>query len=182
MLALFTHATFQVLLRSLLFAHTAYKSYPDSWFNEGKWDRMGLWLDTITTYPVDKIDTSNVSGVDDWIEQVADTGYYISCSSGTNGKCSMLPATAEDRRFYQQSYMANFEWATNLPRANDHIYVMITPVAQSYRTEDTQQSIQTAFAFEAVRIAISKAAVSTMIASHAYRNRRRLRGSIDMRR
>ena len=30
----------------LLFAHTAYKSYPESWLTEGKWDRLGKWLDT----------------------------------------------------------------------------------------------------------------------------------------
>ena len=33
----------------LLLAHTTYKSYPEPWFTQGKWDRMGKWLDTLST-------------------------------------------------------------------------------------------------------------------------------------
>ena len=29
----------------LLFAHSAYKSYPESWLVEKRWDRLGRWLD-----------------------------------------------------------------------------------------------------------------------------------------
>src|SRR5437879_2322664 len=36
----------------LLFAHTAYKSYPEGWLTEQKWDRLGKWLETISTHPV----------------------------------------------------------------------------------------------------------------------------------
>ena len=35
----------------LLFAHTAYKSYPEGWLVEQKWDRMGRWLDTVSSQP-----------------------------------------------------------------------------------------------------------------------------------
>ncbi len=31
----------------LLFPHTAYKSYPESFLSEGKWDRLNKWLGTI---------------------------------------------------------------------------------------------------------------------------------------
>ena len=30
----------------LLFVHSAYKSYPENWLMEKKWDRLGRWLDT----------------------------------------------------------------------------------------------------------------------------------------
>src|SRR5438067_3852839 len=33
----------------LLFAHTAYRSYPENWLLEKKWDRLGRWLDTVST-------------------------------------------------------------------------------------------------------------------------------------
>jgi hypothetical protein len=36
----------------LLFAHTAYKSYPEGWLNEGKWDRMTRWLETSPRTPL----------------------------------------------------------------------------------------------------------------------------------
>ena len=41
----------------LLFAHTAYKSYPEGWLVEQKWDRMGRWLDTVSTHRVEPMDT-----------------------------------------------------------------------------------------------------------------------------
>ena len=32
----------------LLFPHTAYKSYPEGWLMEEKWDRLTKWLSTIS--------------------------------------------------------------------------------------------------------------------------------------
>src|SRR6266516_1606065 len=29
----------------LLFAHTTYKSYPESWLVQNRWDRLGRWLE-----------------------------------------------------------------------------------------------------------------------------------------
>ncbi len=132
----------------LMFAHTAYKSYPDSWFNQGKWDRMGLWLDTVSSHRVNGIDSAAVTDVDDWIERLAAAGHYISCSSGTTGKCSMVPASAEDRRYSRENYLANFQWSTGLPATRDYIYVAVSPVAQSFRAEDIQDATQQAFASE----------------------------------
>ena len=130
----------------LMFAHTAYKSYPDGWFNQGKWDRMGLWLDTVSSHRVDGVDSQDVADVDDWIERFADAGHFISCSSGTTGKCSMVPASAEDRRYSRVNYLANFQWSTGLAASKDYIYVAVSPVAQSFRAEDIQETIQGAFA------------------------------------
>jgi hypothetical protein len=62
----------------LLFAHTAYKSYPESWFTEGKWDRMGKWLDTVTTKRMHNVDLKDVKDVDDWIDRIAAAGYFLS--------------------------------------------------------------------------------------------------------
>src|SRR4051794_10139678 len=39
----------------LLFAHSVYKSYPESFLVDGRWDRMSRWLDTITTSDVTAI-------------------------------------------------------------------------------------------------------------------------------
>jgi hypothetical protein len=83
----------------LLFAHTAYKSYPENWLFEGKWDRMGKWLDTVSTHRVPKLDTSAVTGLDDWLELLEGHGHFVSCSSGTTGKCAMMNADQADLDF-----------------------------------------------------------------------------------
>ena len=79
----------------LLFAHTAYKSYPESWLVEQKWDRMGRWLDTVSTNRVQPMDAGDVKGLDDWLVRLESQGHYVSCSSGTTGKCAMMNATTQ---------------------------------------------------------------------------------------
>ena len=54
----------------LLFAHTAYKSYPESWLIEQKWDRLGRWLDTVSTNRVAPMDTRGIEGLDDWLQRL----------------------------------------------------------------------------------------------------------------
>src|SRR5580765_4115702 len=78
----------------LLFAHTAYKSYPESWLIEGKWDLLGKWLDTVSTYRVERMDTSAIKGLDEWLALLEQHDHYVSCSSGTTGKCAMMNASA----------------------------------------------------------------------------------------
>jgi hypothetical protein len=105
----------------LLFAHTAYKSYPESWLTERKWDRMGRWLDTVTTRRVEPIDTSDVTGLDDWLGRLESQGHYVSCSSGTTGKCAMMTANAQDLEFSGQSLLQAMIWAGLSPNHDRRI-------------------------------------------------------------
>ncbi len=129
----------------LLFAHTAYKSYPENWFTEGKWDRMGRWLDTITTRRVIGVDLKDVNDVDDWIERVAATGHYLSCSSGTTGKCSMLPADADDRAFTKRTMPTSFTWGTGIKPERQYKIFSLAPVARTFRANDARDSLRDAF-------------------------------------
>ena len=58
----------------LLFPHTAYKSYPESFLTEQKWDRLGKWLGTVSSYPIAPIETSDIDDIDDWIEPARGEG------------------------------------------------------------------------------------------------------------
>jgi hypothetical protein len=105
----------------LLFAHTAYKSYPESWLTEQKWDRLGRWLDTVTTARVEPIDTTDVAGLDDWLGRLEDQGHYVSCSSGTTGKCAMMTANVRDLEFSGQSLLQAMIWAGLKPNQDSRI-------------------------------------------------------------
>src|SRR5689334_14110158 len=37
----------------LLLPHTAYKSYPERFLTEKKWDKLTKWLGTVSTYPIE---------------------------------------------------------------------------------------------------------------------------------
>jgi hypothetical protein len=126
----------------LLFAHTAYKSYPESWFTQGKWDRMGQWLDTVSSHRVQGVDNRGVTDVDGWIERLAAAGHYMSCSSGTTGKCSMLTASMVDREVIKRYMIASFEWATKVTPRREYRFVGAAPMVRNFRAIDAGDCIK----------------------------------------
>lgn len=80
----------------LLFAHQAYKTYPEHFLEQGRWAHMNLWLQTLTTRPVTGMNLEGITDVDDWIARLREVGHYVFSSSGTSGKPSFVSQTAED--------------------------------------------------------------------------------------
>src|SRR5262245_18465953 len=81
----------------LLFSHTNYKSYPDNFVTNGRWDMMNLWLQTLSTKKISGVNTQGIKDVDDWLERLREAGHYVFASSGTSGKASFLNQTEVDR-------------------------------------------------------------------------------------
>jgi hypothetical protein len=102
----------------LLLPHTAYKSYPESFLTEKKWDRLTKWLGTVSAYPTSNIDLSNVSDIDGWVDACAKAGHFVSCSSGTTGKSAMLVASQKDLDFASQDGVNAVQWGSDI-RAGD---------------------------------------------------------------
>lgn len=92
----------------LLFAHTAYKSYPESFIDNGRWDRMNLWLSTLSKHPMPEIDTSGVVDADDWVRVLHENGQYVFSTSGTSGKNSFLNQSAFDVEFSNKALLPSF--------------------------------------------------------------------------
>ncbi len=128
----------------LLFAHTAYKSYPESWLFEGRWDRMGKWLDTVSTQRVPALDTSGAKGLDDWLTMLEEHGHFVSCSSGTTGKCAMMNAVQADLDFCGKALLRMIEWY-GLKPANDRRMISLGQVAASPRNRATGMPMVMAF-------------------------------------
>jgi hypothetical protein len=113
----------------LLFPHTAYKSYPESFLIEEKWDRLTRWLGTVSPYPIEGVDLEGIADIDDWIERLAAKGYFISCSSGTTGKSAMLIASQKDMDWSKIDTVQVFSWGSGVkPEANRYM-VGCAPVA-----------------------------------------------------
>ena len=125
----------------LLLAHTSYKSYPESWLLGGKWERMGRWLETVSTYPLGAVDGAGVAGVDDWLARLDAAGTFVSCSSGTTGKCSMMVASAEDRAFNRRHSTAAFAWATGIAPSGDFKLMGTVPIPRSPRNRDSHEAL-----------------------------------------
>jgi hypothetical protein len=128
----------------LLFAHTAYKSYPEGWLTEKKWDRMGRWLDTVSTNRVEPMDTRKIEGLDEWLQRLESAGHYVSCSSGTTGKCAMMNATTVDLQFAGHSLLQTLIWAGLAPN-HDRRMISLGQVAATPRNRATGKPMTEAF-------------------------------------
>ena len=103
----------------LLLPHTAYKSYPENWLAQRRWDRLSKWLDTVSSYRVPVDTVSDANEVDDWIEKLAENGFPVSCSSGTTGKSAMLVASRKDMDWCRKEAVATYSWGSGVQPAQD---------------------------------------------------------------
>jgi hypothetical protein len=111
----------------LLFAHTTYKSYSEGWLTEGHWERMGRWLNTVSTRPVENLNFDSVETLDGWIKQLESIGHYLSCSSGTTGKPAMLSGTEGDIDFSAKGNAAGIVWALGLKPSSERKFFGVGP-------------------------------------------------------
>lgn len=118
-------ASYQDLL-PLLFAHQTYKSYPDSFVAEGRWDRMNLWLQTLSTREV-QVDVDDVADTDGWIERLREHGHHVAVSSGTSGKTSFLNRTAWNRRMLTQNTVTAMALTLGIDTTNDRPVFLLGP-------------------------------------------------------
>jgi hypothetical protein len=121
----------------LLLPHTAYKSYPESFLSQQRWDRLSKWMDTVSTYrvPVDKV--AGAGDVDGWIGKLADNGFFVSCSSGTTGKSAMLVASQKDMDWCKRDAVAAYSWGSGIKPARDRRIFGMAAIAQVPRNAAT---------------------------------------------
>jgi hypothetical protein len=100
----------------LLFAHSVYKSYPESFVTQGRWKNMSAWLNTVATGAITDVDVDGCLDVDDWLDRLEDAGYHVVVSSGTSGKNSFLVMDDDDMRFNAKISPALFGYPYKVPR------------------------------------------------------------------
>lgn len=114
---------------AVLFPHTAYKSYPESFLVNEKWDRLTKWLNTVSSYVIEPVDPDNVDDIDDWVRQLGQRGHFLSCSSGTTGKSAMLIASEKDMAWSKKDTVGVFSWGSGVPPRQDRKIIGCAPVA-----------------------------------------------------
>lgn len=99
---------------ALLLPHTAYKSYPESFLLDEKWDKLTRWLATVSAYPTANTDLTGIEGIDQWIDRLQAAGHYVSCSSGTTGKSAMLNSSEKDIAHGSQDLVNAVLWGADV--------------------------------------------------------------------
>jgi hypothetical protein len=130
----------------LLFPHTAYKSYPESFLMEQKWDRLTRWLGTVSPYPIEGVDLEGIADIDEWIARLSAKGYFISCSSGTTGKSAMLIASQKDMDWSKLDTVGVFSWGSGVEPARDRKMIGCAPVATVPKNTTIAEAQRAAFA------------------------------------
>ncbi len=130
----------------LLFPHTAFKSYPESFLSGKRWDRLTKWLGTVSTKPIDTIDVAGVSDVDSWVRACEAAGHLVSCTSGTTGKPAMLPAVQSDLDFAAREVVEAVQWGSGIRAGDKRTFVSFGATAQSPRNTVTGMALVGAFA------------------------------------
>jgi hypothetical protein len=113
----------------VLFAHTAYKSYPASFVEKGQWDRLTLWFGTVSATTMDGVDLDGVRDVDDWIARLEAAGHFVFSSSGTSGKASFIDQTKGDVDRIADLLTRIWGWPDQPPRDNSRPLFSLTPSA-----------------------------------------------------
>jgi hypothetical protein len=129
----------------LLFPHTAYKSYPESFLIDQRWDRLTKWLGTVSPYPIEGVDLDGITDIDDWIARLEAKGYFISCSSGTTGKSAMLIASQKDMDWSQSDTVQVFAWGSGVEPKADRKLIGCAPVAAVPKNRVISEAQRAAF-------------------------------------
>jgi hypothetical protein len=129
----------------LLLPHTAYKSYPENFLIDEKWDKLTKWLGTVSAYPVDDTDLTDIADVDDWVARLEAAGHPVSCSSGTTGKSAMLITSDADLDFTAWDSVVACAWGTGIAPAQDRRVFSLAPVAAVPRNIRIMEKLHLAF-------------------------------------
>lgn len=109
----------------LLFSDATYKSYPDSFMDQKRWDRMTQWMQTLTADKITGLDFSNIVDIDDWLRELAKHGHYVMSSSGTSGKNSFLVQSQADTDVAGPLMLQAARWSSAaLREAKPHSYAV----------------------------------------------------------
>ncbi|MDG2004855.1 MAG: hypothetical protein P8J20_16145 [Novosphingobium sp.] len=129
----------------LLLPHTAYKSYPESYLIDEKWDKLTKWLGTVSAYPTSNTDLQGVGDVDDWVLRLEQAGHFVSCSSGTTGKSAMLIASYEDLAWTALDSVIACAWGTGIAPEQDRHVLSLAPVAAVPRNRMIMEKLAEGF-------------------------------------
>jgi hypothetical protein len=107
-------------------------------------------MDTLSTNRIEGIDLDGVADVDDWLRRLEKAGHYVTASSGTSGKCSMLNASQKDLDFIHSYTGKLFQWTTGIAPKNDYKGFRLAAVPPTKRNRASSGGVMDSFTNSAV--------------------------------
>jgi hypothetical protein len=129
----------------LLFSHTTYKSYPESFVRDGRWRHLNIWMSALSTVPVE-VDVDDCADVDEWLARQHAADHRVIASSGTSGKCSFLDASPVDDEIFARALPRASAWTLGVPVGQNYQSVFIGPRIGTGRFVRAYRAAEEAFA------------------------------------
>ncbi len=102
-------------LAPILFQHTVYKSYPLTFIEKKRFDKLTQWLDRLTTHDLSSILTDKCNSIDSWLEAIENQSEIkIVHSTGTSGKLSFLPRSESEMENFKRAFYLFVEVLTGV--------------------------------------------------------------------
>lgn len=97
-------------LLPLLYNQESFKGYPQSWLENGDFQRMTKWLGKLCAADVSAVDASSCELIEDWIKVLAQqSSIDLLVSAGTDGKAAFLPRTRDEWAIDHSVSLWNFQ-------------------------------------------------------------------------
>jgi hypothetical protein len=91
---------------SLCLPHTTYKSYSVTHVEQGRYDKLTRWLQSLTAHDLSAVDVAGCESLESWLDAIeAVTPLRMRCSSGTSGKISFYPRSLAEERHQINSFV-----------------------------------------------------------------------------
>ena len=116
----------------LLFSHTNYKSYPETFLTQGRWTHLLRWLSMVSTPDYSDVDVTDVRDIDDFLARLWAKEYFVTTSSGTGGKLSMVPKSKRDMAALKDFLLHFRVIEEHLPPENQFHFFCFGPVKGTY--------------------------------------------------
>jgi hypothetical protein len=158
----------------LLFAHSTYKSYPESFISKRRWKSMSRWLDTLSSVRLEGVDVEGAVDQDEWINRLHAAGHIVLVSSGTTGKNSFLPATREDSDFSLRALVSAFGQQRGIEPKQDRCVFVLGPKYGPHRSALHFRTLAEAFGRPDARFFLTDEPMRATALSRAADLRRRM--------
>lgn len=112
----------------LIFSDATYKSYPESFLENKRWDRLTQWFGTLGSVDLGRVDLTGTDTIDDWLAALQKQDIWVNSSSGTSGKSSFLAMSRSDMdvalQLMVQAETFSSPNARSAPRNSFTVFVM----------------------------------------------------------
>ena len=116
----------------LLFSHTNYKSYPMGFLTQKRWKQILQWLSMISTPSYEDVDLERVADIDDFLGRLWAKEYFVTTSSGTGGKVSLVPKSKSDLEFSREYTLHHRHLVAKIPPENQFHFFHFGPTKGTY--------------------------------------------------